>query len=105
VTNPLVCIGVNPSTTKPGQLDDTIKVVKARSISLGYDGWVSWGNLIGKRKYLKRSLSDIYTILGKNRRCFSIGYNSKAGYPLHPLYPNKNLMPHNFNLPKYTRLL
>lgn len=38
--NPLVCIGVNPSTAKPGLLDNTMRVVKSRAIAFGYDSWL-----------------------------------------------------------------
>ncbi len=39
-TNPLVCIGVNPSTAEPDNLDPTLTRVKAWSERLGCDGWV-----------------------------------------------------------------
>lgn len=38
--NPLVCIGVNPSTAEPEKLDPTLRNVKAWSKRLGYDGWI-----------------------------------------------------------------
>ena len=38
--NPLVCIGVNPSTAEPNKLDSTLRRVKAFSQNLGYDGWI-----------------------------------------------------------------
>lgn len=38
--NPLICIGVNPSTAEPGKLDPTLRNVKAWSKRLGYDGWI-----------------------------------------------------------------
>lgn len=38
--NPLICIGVNPSTASPEKLDNTMRVVKSRASSLGYDGWI-----------------------------------------------------------------
>ncbi len=38
--NPLVCIGVNPSTAEPNKLDPTLRSVKAWSKRLGYDGWI-----------------------------------------------------------------
>ncbi|QEN06267.1 DUF1643 domain-containing protein [Thiospirochaeta perfilievii] len=38
--NPLVCIGVNPSTATPYKLDNTLRVVKSRALSLGYDSWI-----------------------------------------------------------------
>ncbi len=37
---PLVCIGVNPSTAEPENLDNTLRCVKAWSKRLGFDGWI-----------------------------------------------------------------
>lgn len=39
-TDPLVCIGVNPSTATPEKLDNTLRRVKKFSQTLGYDGWL-----------------------------------------------------------------
>jgi hypothetical protein len=36
----LVCIGINPSTAEPDNLDNTLNGVKSRTIFLGYDSWV-----------------------------------------------------------------
>lgn len=38
--NPLVCIGVNPSTATPDKLDPTLRQVRNRAKQLGYDGWI-----------------------------------------------------------------
>lgn len=38
--NPLICIGVNPSTAEPGKLDPTLRQVKSRSKQFGFDGWI-----------------------------------------------------------------
>jgi hypothetical protein len=38
--NNIACIGVNPSTAHPNELDNTIKSVKRISEHNGYDGWV-----------------------------------------------------------------
>lgn len=38
--NPLVCIGVNPSTAEPDDLDNTLRLVKKSAESLGYDSWI-----------------------------------------------------------------
>lgn len=39
-TNPLFCIGINPSTAEPNKLDPTLRQVKRRSELMGYDGWI-----------------------------------------------------------------
>ncbi|MGL1891134.1 MAG: DUF1643 domain-containing protein [Spirochaetaceae bacterium] len=36
----LVCIGINPSTAEPNNLDNTLIRVKNRALSLGYDSWI-----------------------------------------------------------------
>ena len=38
--NPLICIGVNPSTAAPEALDNTLKSVQRIAAGNGYDGWV-----------------------------------------------------------------
>jgi len=38
--NPLICIGVNPSTAEPNNLDPTLRNVRNWSKRLGYDGWI-----------------------------------------------------------------
>ena len=38
--NPLICIGVNPSTAEPDNLDATLKRVQKRSHIEGFDGWI-----------------------------------------------------------------
>lgn len=37
--NPLICIGVNPSTAEPGNLDNTLKSVARLAAGNGYDSW------------------------------------------------------------------
>jgi hypothetical protein len=36
----LVCIGVNPGTSEPDNLDENLRLVKTSAESLGYDSWV-----------------------------------------------------------------
>ena len=38
--NPLICIGVNPSTAEPGNLDNTLKSVQRIAAGNGYDSFV-----------------------------------------------------------------
>ena len=38
--NPLICIGVNPSTAEPGNLDNTLKSVSRIANGNGYDSWI-----------------------------------------------------------------
>ncbi len=36
----LICMGINPSTATPSQLDSTLKIVRRFSKDLGYDSWI-----------------------------------------------------------------
>ena len=38
--NPLICIGINPSTAAPDDLDNTLKSVARIAAGNGYDGWI-----------------------------------------------------------------
>ena len=38
--NPLICIGVNPSTAAPDDLDNTLKSVSRIAAGNGYDSWI-----------------------------------------------------------------
>jgi len=38
--NPLVCVGVNPSTAAPGQSDHTVRKVMGFAARNGFDSWV-----------------------------------------------------------------
>ena len=38
--NPLICIGINPSTAEPGNLDNTLKSVARIAEGNGFDSWI-----------------------------------------------------------------
>jgi len=38
--NPLICIGINPSTAEPDNLDNTLKSVSRIAEGNGYDSWI-----------------------------------------------------------------
>ncbi len=38
--NPLICIGINPSTAQPGDLDNTLKSVERIALHNGYDSFI-----------------------------------------------------------------
>ncbi|MEV8367969.1 DUF1643 domain-containing protein [Microbacterium sp. NPDC064584] len=38
--NPLVCVGVNPSTATPWKLDPTVERVKRRAAAQNFDSWI-----------------------------------------------------------------
>jgi len=37
---PLLCFGINPSTAKPDDLDNTLKSVERLALSNGFDSWI-----------------------------------------------------------------
>lgn len=39
-TNPLICIGINPSTAQPGDLDNTLKSVERIALGNGFDSFI-----------------------------------------------------------------
>jgi hypothetical protein len=39
-TNPLVCFGINPSTARPGVLDNTVTQVTKFAATNGFDSWI-----------------------------------------------------------------
>ncbi|WP_396667936.1 DUF1643 domain-containing protein [Microbacterium sp. R86528] len=39
-TNPLVCFGINPSTARPGGLDNTVTQVAKFAATNGFDSWI-----------------------------------------------------------------
>jgi len=39
-SNPLICIGINPSTAQPGDLDNTLKSVERIALHNGYDSFL-----------------------------------------------------------------
>ena len=39
-SNPLICIGINPSTAKPNALDNTLKSVERIALGNGYDSFI-----------------------------------------------------------------
>lgn len=38
--NPLICIGINPSTAQPGRLDNTLKSVERIALGNGFDSFI-----------------------------------------------------------------
>ena len=39
--NPLICIGINPSTAQPGDLDNTLKSVQRIAHGNGFDSFIT----------------------------------------------------------------
>lgn len=47
--NPLICIGINPSTAVPGDLDNTLKSVERIAAGNGYDSFLMF-NVYAQRE-------------------------------------------------------
>jgi hypothetical protein len=74
--NPLICIGVNPSTAAPEQLDNTLKSVQRQANQKGFDSWIMLNlyaqratnpkniHLLADVKLHKANLKTIENIIG-----------------------------------------
>lgn len=64
------CIGINPSTARPGALDNTMKSVKRIASFNGYDGWIMY-NLYPQRATnpKKLHLRPKRDLMAQNVRC------------------------------------
>ena len=58
-SRPLICIGVNPSTAEPDNLDNTLKSVARIASQNGYDSWIML-NLYPQRATNPNDMDKIY---------------------------------------------
>lgn len=56
-SNPLICIGINPSTAEPDKLDNTLKSVSRIASGNGYDSWIMV-NVYAQRATLPSDMDD-----------------------------------------------
>lgn len=56
--NPLICIGINPSTAKPDDLDNTLKSVERISLGNGFDSFIMF-NVYAQRATDPNSMEKI----------------------------------------------
>lgn len=59
--NPLICIGVNPSTAKPDCLDNTLKSVERTSLFNGYDSFIMF-NVYAQRATNPEDMDDSFNL-------------------------------------------
>ena len=107
---PLICIGINPSTARPGALDPTLKSVERIALGNGFDSFIMFNvyapratspddmewvltadlhreNMRAFDYYLWDCLQDMIAIgQGHDARWVKCGKTSAAGHPHHPLY-------------------
>ena len=57
--NPLICIGINPSTAKPDALDNTLKSVERIAIGNGYDSFLMF-NVYAQRATSPDDMEKVY---------------------------------------------
>ena len=57
--NPLICIGVNPSTAKPDALDNTLKSVERIALGNGYDSFLMF-NVYAQRATSPDDMERVY---------------------------------------------
>lgn len=56
--NPLICIGINPSTAKPGDLDNTLKSVERIALGNGFDSFLMF-NVYAQRATDPNSMEKV----------------------------------------------
>ena len=83
--DPLICIGVNPSTAEPENLDNTLKSVERIANFNGYQGWTMF-NVYAQRAtrpdYMDRELNE--TLHRENMRAFEYILKSAADCGVSP---------------------
>ena len=57
--NPLICIGINPSTAKPDDLDNTLKSVERTALHNGYDSFIMF-NVYAQRATNPGDMDDCF---------------------------------------------
>ena len=69
---PLICIGINPSTAKPDDLDNTLKSVERIALGNGYDSFLMF-NVYAQRATRPDDMEREYNpfLHGENRRAFA----------------------------------
>ena len=64
--NPLICIGINPSTARPDALDNTLKSVERIALGNGFDSFIltTFGKRSGTYRYSDIKGQRLYVIQG-----------------------------------------
>ena len=60
--NPLICIGINPSTAEPGNLDNTLKSVERIALGNGFDSFIMF-NVYAQRATSPDDMEKTYNPL------------------------------------------
>ena len=81
--NPLICVGINPSTAAPDDLDNTLKSVERVAHHNGYDSFIMF-NVYAQRATNPDDMELTYNsaLHGENLKAFSYALSlNKAGSP------------------------
>ena len=117
--NPLICIGINPSTAAPDDLDRELNErlhrenMRAFEYILSHVGegispaiWAAWGTIIEKRPYLPGCVRDMVELGQKyGAHWLCAGKCSNKGHPHHPLYLRKDEKTAEFDIEGYLKAL
>ena len=95
--NPLICIGINPSTAEPDHLDNTLKSVERIALGNGFDSFIMF-NVYAQRATNPDAMEKECNLalhkenLGQEYSASwcCAGAISKKGHPHHPLYLRKD---------------
>lgn len=79
--NPLICIGINPSTAQPGDLDNTLKSVERIALGNGFDSFIMF-NVYAQRATDPNSMEKTcnYKLHMENMAAF-ISLQKSLSYP------------------------
>ena len=82
--DPLICIGVNPSTAEPGNLDNTLKSVARIASGNGYDSWIMF-NVYAQRATRPDDMDRVRSeALHRENMCAFEYILSHVGEGVHP---------------------
>lgn len=78
--NPLICIGINPSTAAPDDLDNTLKSVSRIAAGNGYDSWIMF-NVYAQRATRPDDMDTVKNerLHAENMRAFEYILKNTAG--------------------------
>jgi len=81
--NPLICIGINPSTAEPGNLDNTLKSVERIALGNGFDSFIMY-NVYAQRATRPDDMEAECnsTLHGENMKAFEYVLRLSEGRPV-----------------------
>ncbi len=80
---PLICIGINPSTAEPGNLDNTLKSVERIALGNGFDSFIMF-NVYAQRATRPKDMEKVcnQTLHMENMKAFSYVLRLSAAQPV-----------------------